>query len=424
MGLLGDFGNFIKTPEGQGLLSAAFGGMAGARPGQPWNTAGRAGLAGLLGYQNAQENQQQQELLGIKTKAMQEELAEKQRIADFYKNVGQFQTSPVTDALSAGAKGGSIGPTVANAGLLDQMPPPQFDASAMYRAMLSSGSPTLAQAGMAGMVKEKPKVKDWQKVNVDGKVLYAPYFEDGTVGQPVPYQVAEKLHFANTGGATVGMDQFTGKPVATVKNTMSPDAAASNAIGWANVGLRKQEIAQKDREIGSGGKPPAGYRFKMDGTLEAIPGGPADKVAAASEGERKAATLLKRLEGSMTQLNTALQQNPDAAKPGVVASGLKAIGAEALSNKVTGEERQRIEAAQLDMLDAALTLGTGAAYTKEQLEGYRKSYFPQIGDAPATIRDKEARLKNVIDAAKIAAGRAASQASPVAPQAIKFLGFE
>jgi hypothetical protein len=66
-----------------------------------------------------------------------------------------------------------------------------------------------------------------------------------------------------------------------------------------------------------------------------------------------------------------------------------------------------VEAAQLDMLDAALTLGTGAAYTREQLEGYRQAYFPAYGDEPGTVADKQARLKNVISAANIAAGKAA-----------------
>jgi hypothetical protein len=79
-----------------------------------------------------------------------------------------------------------------------------------------------------------------------------------------------------------------------------------------------------------------------------------------------------------------------------------------LANTFTSETRQRVESAQLDMLDAALTLGTGAAYTKEQLEGYRKSYFPAIGDGPAQIKDKKARLENVISAAKIAAGKGAA----------------
>lgn len=47
--------DFIKTPEGQGLLSAAFGGLAGARRGTPLNNIGRAGIAGLQGYGSAQD---------------------------------------------------------------------------------------------------------------------------------------------------------------------------------------------------------------------------------------------------------------------------------------------------------------------------------------------------------------------------------
>lgn len=189
----------------------------------------------------------------------------------------------------------------------------------------------------------------------------------------------------------------------------------SRANNAASIGIQRDRLnfdKEKDKRDGSaGGKAPAGYRFKPDGSLEAIPGGPAaGKSATATEGERKAATLLKRLEGSQAQLNAALKENPDAAKPGVIASGMRSVGAEALANTTAvGSERQRIEAAQLDMLDAALTLGTGAAYTREQLEGYRKSYFPQIGDTEANVKDKKARLKNVIDAAKIAAGRAGPQ---------------
>jgi len=59
------------------------------------------------------------------------------------------------------------------------------------------------------------------------------------------------------------------------------------------------------------------------------------------------------------------------------------------------------------MLDAALTLGTGAAYTKEQLEGYRTSYFPQLGDDEQTIKAKAQRLNNLVEAAYSKAGRAA-----------------
>jgi hypothetical protein len=84
-----------------------------------------------------------------------------------------------------------------------------------------------------------------------------------------------------------------------------------------------------------------------------------------------------------------------------------------LANTLTPEARQRVESAQLDILDAALTLGTGAAYTKDQLEGYRSAYFPQIGDGPKQVEDKKARLENIISAAKIAAGKGAALVPPV-----------
>lgn len=172
------------------------------------------------------------------------------------------------------------------------------------------------------------------------------------------------------------------------------------------------------------GNAPAGFRFKPDGSLEAIPGGPKPAGSAATEGERKAATLLQRLNFSVQQLETAVKENPDAASPGVLGQtlrGLPLIG-ETAANFATSQERQRVEAAQLDILDAALTLGTGAAYTREQLEGYRRAYFPQIGDSEQTIRDKAARLNNVIEAARISAGRAAPETGsgaaprPVAPR--------
>jgi hypothetical protein len=159
--------------------------------------------------------------------------------------------------------------------------------------------------------------------------------------------------------------------------------------------------------VGSGAAPgatdarPAGISFAP------IPGA----TPPSTEGERKAGTLLARLQNSQAQLNAALAESPGSERPPVGAAVLGSINP-ILGNVATSEGRQRVEAAQLDILDAALTLGTGAAYTREQLEGYRKSYFPQIGDEPKTVEDKAARLQGIIDAAKIAAGRSAPAVKP------------
>lgn len=52
--------DFAQSPEGQGLLAAAFSGLANARKGAPLNTIGAAGLGGLQGYSGALDRQTQQ----------------------------------------------------------------------------------------------------------------------------------------------------------------------------------------------------------------------------------------------------------------------------------------------------------------------------------------------------------------------------
>jgi hypothetical protein len=71
--------------------------------------------------------------------------------------------------------------------------------------------------------------------------------------------------------------------------SMSPEAIASNKLGWANNALtrRGQDLTDaRSRETNAAGKIPAGYRMKMDGSMEAIPGGPAD-LKAGADGQKK-----------------------------------------------------------------------------------------------------------------------------------------
>jgi|688.fasta_scaffold17945_3 hypothetical protein len=127
-----------------------------------------------------------------------------------------------------------------------------------------------------------------------------------------------------------------------------------------------------------------------------------------SESERTAGFLTNRVVNSLNQLQTVVGANPTAASPKFSAEAVKFLtGSDYLKNLANPESRQQVEAAQLEILDAALTLGTGAAYTREQLENYRRSYFPMLGDKPATVKDKQNRLKSLLDSAMIKSGRAA-----------------
>jgi hypothetical protein len=89
---------------------------------------------------------------------------------------------------------------------------------------------------------------------------------------------------------------------------MSPEARASNALGWANHGLSKQRLSL-DQNSAAAGKAPLGYRFKPDGALEAIPGGPAD-IKAGEIGAKAEA----RQKGAIAQADSVLQEVRDAKK--------------------------------------------------------------------------------------------------------------
>jgi hypothetical protein len=118
-----------------------------------------------------------------------------------------------------------------------------------------------------------------------------------------------------------------------------------------------------------------------------------------TEGERKAATLLSRMQLAQTQMDQGTK-----GAPGFLTSITPRVG--------LPEERKRVEDAQLDFLDAALTLATGAAYTEFQLKGAMQSYFPKFGDDAATIAEKELRRKNLLEAAKISAGTVGGAVPP------------
>lgn len=77
--------DFIKTPEGQGLLSGVFGYAANAQRGAPINSLGRGGLAGLLGYSNALERQDQQAEREFQNKYRQMQMDDMQRKVDLQK---------------------------------------------------------------------------------------------------------------------------------------------------------------------------------------------------------------------------------------------------------------------------------------------------------------------------------------------------
>lgn len=149
-GLLG----FIATPEGQGLLATVFGGLAGARRGQPLNSIGRAGLSGLMGYGNALDRDAQagrsaqaQAFQKMQMDRWSKEGEREDRVAALAKNF----LLPGTPAVPGGIPS-DIGP-------MPPIPatPPRFDAQG-YGAALMGEAPEKGAAWFQAMQKDKPQL--------------------------------------------------------------------------------------------------------------------------------------------------------------------------------------------------------------------------------------------------------------------------
>jgi hypothetical protein len=145
--------------------------------------------------------------------------------------------------------------------------------------------------------------------------------------------------------------------------------------------------------------------------------------------ERKAGFMANILDSNLAQMQKAYQLDPKSVKPNVPSSIVEAIsGPNVVSRNLSSTQRQIVEDSQLDVLDAALTLRTGAAYTKEQLKGMKDTYFPRALDPQPVIDAKKARLESLLNGAYIASGRATpkrtsepyggpAQATPTTPTA-------
>lgn len=195
-----------------------------------------------------------------------------------------------------------------------------------------------------------------------------------------------------------------------------------NSIQWdaPPQPVGKPVTGAKDQPLEGGvilpGKPdkpreaPSGYRW-VNGNLEPIPGGPADpnapkpSDAKPTEAQQKTLTLLTRIAGGASDIQKTLAIDPEAQQAGLFETlSRNVLGEGVVTRGIAGPERRMVTDAQADILDALLTLGTGAAYSREQLIGQTISYFPQYGDTQAEIAAKNDRLKRLTEAARIQAG--------------------
>lgn len=199
-----------------------------------------------------------------------------------------------------------------------------------------------------------------------------------------------------------GDRQEFAKPQAGASFTMgmSPSERDASVRGWAGNSLARERLAfDKSGGADGGQKAPAGYRWKPDGSMEAIPGGPAagNKL---TESEGKSTLYLSQ----MREATKALKGIGDEVSPMMIS----ATGSP-FTNWMASGTQQKAGQAQRQWAEAYLREKTGAAATAGEVENNIKTFFPVFGDSAAVIAQKKGARADAEKAMEIPAGRGATR---------------
>jgi hypothetical protein len=383
---------------------------------------GGALQAGQGAYEKGTTNAFQQMLLGEKLKEGQRARELQTKVAGVLTGPAPTVLSPEQQALRAPvSEAGPFGPKVARAELAASIQPPsanelkagQYQQIADIYAAQGKSEDAKRYQEMSERLNPRPEIvgQPIEVTDTKGNPILVQQYKDGSVKTMTGYGPKRDVVLQSLGGQTVAINKSALKGGETYAQTMTPSEIANLGIARANLGvaqaglgLRQQEFARSafDRVETPEGltyvpKAPGGTPIPIMGAggeqLKGVSGGKP------TEGERKAATLLSRMELSQAQMQQSQQ-----GVPGFFTS---------MSPRVLkDEDRKRVEDAQLDFLDAALTLATGAAYTEDQRKSAMQFYFPRYGDDATTIADKEIRRQRMMDAARLSAGTMSSAVLP------------
>jgi hypothetical protein len=112
-----------------------------------------------------------------------------------------------------------------------------------------------------------------------------------------------------------------------------------------------------------------------------------------------------RIVNAANAIQLAIEKDPSAIKPSAQECAAGMVSDEA-ANAVRSPQRQIVVGEQSDLLDAYLTLATGAAYTDPQFINAKRGLTPTLTDDAAAIERKSKKLLELIPQAKARTGAA------------------
>ena len=399
--------DWASTPEGIGLLSAAFGGLAGARPGQPLNSLGRAGLAGITGFSNALEAQAARETREQKGQMQTLQMQElQQRMAAAKRAEEEAQRARDEAAAKAQARGSFLGS-------IDQSAGPAMPFS-VPQAMLAGLSQQEIQALMPAKAENpfgKVDPKDYTPESVR-KFAMTNNFADLVPARKVEFVDGRAVDPFNTAPGTVIPQRAAPSSLAQMiaerdqlPNGSPLRAIYDNAIAKATTHQPGVSVTYGAPVAGmdTAGNPVFFQPDKAGGQPNIVPGvKPPQKDSALTEAQAKAATFMSQMKAAERELSGI------PIDPAKIWSQVDVAMAGGLTNFAASPAAQRARQAQEQWSESFLRFKTGAASTKDEVILNARTFFPQPGDSADVIAQKQRMRQQAVQDIAFAAGQKAS----------------
>ena len=164
--------------------------------------------------------------------------------------------------------------------------------------------------------------------------------------------------------------------------------------------VQRESIAARRDAMQQGNKPPVGYRYKPDGSLEAIPGGPADqKLQQAGTGRETVNSLIATLRDQYQQLHSGGGiADPKAGVLPNLAAGIGSSGVGQFAGRMVGTQNQSLRnqiAQQRPLLLNAIKQATGMTAKQMDSNVELKMYLAAATDPTIDIRSNLAALEKL-----------------------------
>lgn len=172
-------------------------------------------------------------------------------------------------------------------------PKTPYQSAMEYAEFLQSkGEVQQAMAVAEDAQKLRPKVKELVKVRDGNSVKYQPIFDDGTPGDLLDREVAEKLMEVDRGGSVDLVDGFTGKAQTSLTKSVSPNTVYSANAVRAN--------ADATREVASATRYAADAKRMQDTEMKL-----ADDYTAQSKGFKEVGDAYRTISTSLDKATTS-----------------------------------------------------------------------------------------------------------------------